>query len=276
MAEWGPMRLVISAFVGKNPQPEMNRLAAKKAFDYLADVARVKSSLMRPQKETDPCPTTSPARKMLESVRLLGDTSLTPMAAVAGTIADEVADFLFSRGMTRVIINNGGDIAVRLMAPASVRVGLRENVESPDFIYSVRLTVPPEKEGAAFGVATSGLGGRSLTRGIASAATVIAGTASLADAAATAVSNAGFVKAPGVVQRPAETIDPQTDIPGMMVTVEAKDLGRKARSQSLSRSLELAEALVEKGIVLGAFVAVDGKSGMTRFFKDNLISLKRS
>jgi ApbE superfamily uncharacterized protein (UPF0280 family) len=70
---------------------------------------------------------------MLESVRAVGDARLTPMAAVAGTIADGVADFLFSRGMTKVIVNNGGDIAVRLKAPNAVRVGLREDVNSEEF-----------------------------------------------------------------------------------------------------------------------------------------------
>ncbi|EFK07484.1 conserved hypothetical protein [delta proteobacterium NaphS2] len=276
MAEWGPMRLVISSFVGKIPQREMNLRAAETAFDCLEEVARLDQRLRKPWPEIARQPTEPLGGKMLESVRLVGDTFLTPMAAVAGTIADGVADFLFSRGMTKVIVNNGGDIAVRLMAPNWVRVGLRESVDRQEFLHAVSLRIPFGKAGAAFGIATSGLGGRSFTCGIASAATIIGKTASLADAAATAVANASFVESPGVIRKSAETIDPQTDIPGTMVTVNVKGLDQRTRVKAVSQSLELAERLMEKGIILGAFVAVDGESGMTRFFSENLVSRERS
>lgn len=275
MAEWGPMRLLISSFVGKVPQLEMNLLAAEEAFSSLARVARLKEKLRKPLKNSMPLLKEPLGAKMLESIQSVGDPNLTPMAAVAGTIADGVADFLFSRGMTKVIINNGGDIAVRLMAPHSVRVGLREDVNSKAFSRGVSLNVPFQKEGASFGVATSGLGGRSLTCGIASAATIIAKTASLADAAATAVANASFVNGPGVVRRPAETVDPQTDIPGISVTVQVRNLDHETRRKAISRSLSLAQKLVKGETILGAMVAVDGKIGMTSFF-ENHITTKRS
>ena len=230
MAEWGPMRLLISAFVGKTPRQDMNLRAAEKAFDCLERVAKQKELLRKPRHITPHASWNPLALKMLESVQGVGDKDLTPMAAVAGTISDRVADFLFARGMTKVIVNNGGDIALRLRAPHSVRVGLRETVENAEFSRVLFLNVPSEKEGESFGVATSGLGGRSLTRGIATAATVIAETASVADAAATAVANASFVEHPGVIRRPAETVDPQTDIPGIPVTVQVGDLDQKTRA----------------------------------------------
>lgn len=133
------------------------------------------------------------------------------------------------------------------------------------------MNVPSQKERAAFGVATSGLGGRSLTRGIASAATVIAETASVADAAATAVANASFVENPGVIRQLAETVDPQTDIPGIPVTVRVKNLDRGTRTRAIVQALELAQDLVKKGIILGAMVAVDGETGMTSFFENHLV-----
>jgi hypothetical protein len=265
----GPMRLSISSFLGKVPQQEMNLLAAEEAFKFLEVVARLKEALRRPWKEL-PEPLQEPlGNEMLESVRSVGDSLLTPMAAVAGTIADGVADFLFSKGLTKVIVNNGGDIAVRLRAPNSIRVGLRENVESEVFTKVVSLAPSKESEKASFGIATSGLGGRSLTCGIASAATVIAETASMADAAATAVANASFVEAPGVIRRPAETVDPQTDIPGIPVTVQVEGLDLKTRIEGISRSLALAENLVKQGKILGAMVAVGGECGMTSFFENH-------
>ena len=62
------------------------------------------------------------AESMVESVQALCEKDLTPMAAVAGTIADGVADFLFDRGMTKVVVDNGGDIAARCKEGESVRV----------------------------------------------------------------------------------------------------------------------------------------------------------
>ena len=274
MAEWGPMRLLISSFVGKVPQEEMNLRGAEEAFDCLERVARLKEILGKPF-DNEPIQLVEPlGAKMLKSVRSVGDPDLTPMAAVAGTIADGVADFLFSRGMTKVIINNGGDIAVRLMAPNSVRVGLREDVNSEAFSRMLSLNIPCGRKGASFGVATSGLGGRSLTCGIASAATIVATTASLADAAATAVANASFVDDPGVVRRPAETVDPQTDIPGIPVTVQVKNPDHKIRRKAISQSLALAEELVKRGAVLGAMVAVGGEIGMTSFFENHTLTNK--
>jgi len=272
MAEWGPMRLSIASFVGKVPQREMNLAAAEEAFDCLERVARLRKELRKPLKNKSLLLKEPLGARMLESVHAIGDRNLTPMAAVAGTIADGVADFLFSRGLTKVIINNGGDISVRLMAPHSVWVGLREDVNSEGFSSRIPLNVPPKKEGASFGVATSGLGGRSLTCGIASAATIIANTASLADAAATAVANASFVDHPGVVRRPAETMDTQTDIAGIPVTVQVQELDHKTRRNAISQSLALAEELVKRGTILGAMVAVDGKIGMTSFFENHIIT----
>ena len=272
MAEWGPMRLFISSFVGKVPQREMNLQAAKEAFDCLTRVARLKERLRNPWHMGSLDPADSLALKMVESVQMTGDPDLTPMAAVAGTIADGVADFLFDRGMTKVIVNNGGDIAVRLMAPNSIRVGLREKVESEAFARVVSLAPSPDSGHASFGIATSGLGGRSLTCGIASAVTVIANTASMADAAATAVANASFVDYPGVVRQPAETVDPQTDIHGIPVTVQVKNLDHKIRMEAISGSLALAEELVKRGVILGAMVAVDGEIGMTSFFENHTLN----
>ncbi len=274
MAEWGPMRVLITSFVGKVPQREMNLLAAEEAFACLEGVARLKEELRKPWNK-EPRKLQEPlGNKMLGSVQSVGDTALTPMAAVAGTIADGVVDFLFSRGMTKVIVNNGGDIAVRLMAPNSVRVGLREDVETEVISRVISLMASSESARASYGIATSGLGGRSLTCGIASAATVIAKTASLADAAATAVANASFVDHPGVVRQPAETIDPQTDIPGIPVTVQVRGLDPETRMEAISRSLALAERMVKQGTILGAMVVVDRECGMTSFFENHLVKTK--
>jgi hypothetical protein len=252
------MRLVISAFLGKLPQPDMAVRAAKESFFSLEAVAEQRRVGRSLRQAVDKGKNALVAR-MIESVDLVGDEDLTPMAAVAGTIADSVADFLFGRGMTKVVVENGGDLAVRLQGDDPVTVGLRSGVDALEIDYVI--TLNPGR--SSWGVATSGLGGRSLTRGIASAATVVAETASVADAAATAVANASYVEDGQVSRRPAEEMDPYTDIPGLLVTAEAGPLSETKKRLALGQAIRRAEALISRNIILGAFVAVQGKEAMT-------------
>jgi hypothetical protein len=261
------MRLVISVSVGKVVQTNMALRAAEESFGFLERVAAHRNVLGRRFLEfreqiKDPL-----VLKMISSVMAIGDEDLTPMAAVAGTIADEVADFLFDRGMTKVLVDNGGDVAIRADREEPITVGVRPDVNDRALSHVIGL----DPNLRSHGVATSGLGGRSLTRGIASAATVVAQTASLADAAATAVANASFLEDAEVLRRPAEELDPYTDIAGLDVTVKAGPLSEEMKNRALSQALRRAEDLVRREVILGAFVAVQGVHGMTQYFRDRLM-----
>ncbi|MBW1768491.1 MAG: hypothetical protein JRJ65_15775, partial [Deltaproteobacteria bacterium] len=100
------------------------------------------------------------------------------------------------------------------------------------------------------------------------AVTVIARSSSLADAAATAVANASFVQDDHVIQCPAEEIDPNTDIAGIPVTTKVLPLSKEKKSIALSGAIKRAEELLQNNIILGAFVAVQGRVAMTDFFRD--------
>ena len=267
LAESGPMRLVISASIGKVVQTKTALRAAEESYGFLERVARHRKFLGRQFLETRQQITDPLALKMISSVLTIGDEDLTPMAAVAGTIADEVADFLFELGMTKVVVDNGGDVAIRADREDPVTVGIRPDVNDRAVSYVIGL----DPDLRSHGVATSGLGGRSLTRGIASAATVVARTASLADAAATAVANASFLEDEQVLRRPAEEIDPYTDIAGLDITVTVGPLSEEMKSRAVSQSIRRAEDLVQQGVILGAFVAVQGMHGMTKYFQDRLV-----
>jgi ApbE superfamily uncharacterized protein (UPF0280 family) len=267
LAESGPMRLVISASIGNVVQTKTALRAAEESYGFLECVARHRKFLGRQFLETREQIRDPLALKMISSVLAIGDEDLTPMAAVAGTIADEVADFLFERGMTKVVVDNGGDVAIRADREDPVSVGIRPDVNDRAVSYVIGL----DPDLRSHGVATSGLGGRSLTRGIASAATVVARTASLADAAATAVANASFLEDEQVLRRPAEEIDPYTDIAGLDITVKVGPLSEEMKSRAVSQSIRRAEDLVQRGVILGAFVAVQGMHGMTTYVRDRLI-----
>lgn len=257
LAECGPMRLRISARVGRLLQPQEAMRAAKESIRILEEVAAHKSLLSSPWPGISEVGLRGVALEMLTSVAMVGDQDLTPMAAVAGTIADWVADHLAERGMTRVIVDNGGDIAIRLQEGETVRVGLRAGLADPE----IRHVLVLEGCVSGWGVATSGLGGRSFTRGIALAATVLAKSASLADAAATAVANATWVPCAEVRQVRAGDLDPDSDIAQLPVTVEVGDLSREVASRGLAQGLNRASALLDKGVIIGAFLAVGGLSG---------------
>lgn len=270
-AECGPMRLTISASVGRVPQSELSVRAAKESFKYLERVAHLRGLLGKRYREPPENMDDSLAVCMIRSILSIGDEDLTPMAAVAGTIGDAVADFLFDRGMTRVVVDNGGDVAVRLRDGEPVKVGIRAEIGMQEFSHIISL----DPGMPCWGVATSGLGGRSLTRGVASAVTVIARCASLADAAATAIANASFVQDDHVVQCPAEEIDPNTDIAGIPVTIKVLPLSEEKKSIALSSAIKRAAELLQNNIILGAFVAVQGKVAMTDFFRNRLVSCPR-
>jgi len=259
LAECGPMRLVIRAWKGNEPQIDLVRQAAAESFTYLERIARFRSELSRPFLDIKVQPQDDLAKEMLYSVEIIGDGDLTPMAAVAGTIADAVANWLFEREATKVIVDNGGDIAVRLAEGESVTVGVRPRVTSRHISHVITL----DSGRSAWGVTTSGMGGRSLTRGIASAVTVLSTKASVADAAATAIANACFVIDDRIIQLPAEKIDPTSDLKDIPVTTEVGPLSSEKILAAINSARQKADDFSQKGIIDGAFIALGSVYEMT-------------
>ncbi len=257
IAECGPMRLVIQAWKNGHPQAESARQAAEMSFSFLERVARFRKELSLPVNSSREKTEDEIVCIMIQSVKLVGDEDLTPMAAVAGTIADLTADWLFSRGMDKVVIDNGGDIAVRLSKGQTVSVGIRPNVRQQEISHILRL------DHGSWGITTSGFGGRSFTRGIASAVTTVASRACVADAAATAIANACYADDCQIVQIPAEQLDPGTDLTGIPVTVQVGLLSEEKILQALGSALKKSENLSGKGVITGAFIAVGNVFAMT-------------
>ena len=265
LAECGPMRLVIRAWKGNKPQIDLVREAAAKSFLYLERVAGFRSELSRPFADIKVQPQDDLVLEMVDSVAIIGDDDLTPMAAVAGTIADAVANWLFEQGVTKAIVDNGGDIAVRLAEGESVTVGVRPRVTSRHISHVIKLN----SDRSAWGVTTSGVGGRSLTRGIASAVTVLSTKASVADAGATAIANACFVEDDRIIQLPAAKIDPTSDLKDMLVTTEVGPLSSEKILAAINSARRKADDLSQKGIIDGAFIVLGSvykmAGGMKRY-----------
>ena len=108
------------------------------------------------------------------------------------------------------------------------------------------------------GVATSGWGGRSFSPGIADAVSVWAADGVTADAAATWIAGQMKLDSPKVVRCPAKEVDPETDIPHLLITREVAPLTPEEKETVLATGLAKARALIEKGIIRGTFLAVQG------------------
>jgi len=255
--DYGPMQMTIFASKAGCLLTDAAKESAVYAMQVLADLAAVKSFAAQAQtKFNEQCHLTDfpeVLQRMVQSVQLSGDVTLTPMAAVAGTIADMAAEWLTAQGATKVIVNNGGDIAIRLLAGEHTTVGIAPAIGlSPSHVIHIEATsVRP-----IGGIATSGLGGRSFTKGIATAAVVAAGSASFADACATSVGNATYVEHPNIICALAQELDPNTDIWGHTVVREVGVLPEAVLQQALYNGWQRANELYQSGLINGAAIFV--------------------
>lgn len=259
LVDHGPVTMTIEAFLGGQPLTGAAVAGAGKVPAMLNQLVEYLPAARRAVAELDPAGDhTYPEvlRRMTLSVRRLEEADFTPMAAVAGTFSDMVKEVVVDAGSDRVIVNNGGDIALHIgSARDPFRVGIISDLAAGRVTH--RLNVFPGM--GVGGIATSGLGGRSLTKGVASAVTVVAENGSLADAAATAISNATNCNDPGVERCPAEELDYLTDIRGHLVTRRVGILAGASVEEALLNGVRRARELCWQGMIVGAVVFVQGR-----------------
>jgi len=183
---------------------------------------------------------------------------ITPMAAVAGAVAEEILGAMTAAAqLDRAYVNNGGDIALHLACGEHFTVGL---VDRPDRPGLMRTTVI-ESDDPARGIATSGRHGRSFSLGIADAVTVLARTASQADAAATIIANAVDLSGhPAVLRRPANELQPDSDLGARLVTREVGRLGDGEIASALQAGARKARRLLADGLIERAALRLHGET----------------
>lgn len=190
------------------------------------------------------------ARAMAAAVAPYRPQFITPMAAVAGAVADAVLAAMVSAGsLVRAYVNNGGDIALHLAPGArfdvAMAAGGRVSLGAADGVK---------------GVATSGWHGRSQSLGIADAVTVLAASGAAADAAATMIANAVDLPGHAAVRRvPAVAVKADSDLGVRLVTVGVGPLTPAEVAEALGRGAEYARAVLERGSILGAALVLQGE-----------------
>jgi uncharacterized protein len=198
------------------------------------------------------------ARRMHMAVApFAADGFITPMAAVAGSVAEEILGAMVSGPrLDRAYVNNGGDIALHLTGGEYFTVGLAER---PDVSGLLRTMIVHAGDPTR-GVATSGRHGRSFSLGIADAVTVLARTASQADAAATVIANAvDLPRHPAIIRRPAHELQPDSDLGARLVTRGVGEISGSEVEQALETGAVCARKWLAAGLIDGAALQLKGR-----------------
>jgi hypothetical protein len=187
-----------------------------------------------------------------------GEYFITPMAAVAGAVAEEIlATMVSAADLSRAYVNDGGDIALHLTAGERFVVGMVERPDRPSLLG----TTTVRQNDPVRGIATSGWRGRSFSLGIADAVTVLADRAAVADAAATIIANA--VDLPGhraIVRIPACELAPDSDLGDRLVTKGVGNLTTEEVNQALASGLWTAERMLRVGLIRAAALNLQGET----------------
>ena len=171
----GPIDLIVEAW-GSEASIRAAYDAAVRRFTGLLDT--LCNELVELRKAADPANCRLQgrvARRMHAAVAPYAAAHfITPMAAVAGAVAEEILDAMVdAASLDRAYVNNGGDIALHLSRGEHFTMGLVDRPDRPGLMQTTMI----EADDVARGVATSGRHGRSFSLGIADAVTVLAGTA---------------------------------------------------------------------------------------------------
>jgi ApbE superfamily uncharacterized protein (UPF0280 family) len=255
----GPIDLIVEAW-GSEANVRAAYDAAARRFTGLLDTLCEELEELRKLADPANCRLQGKvARRMHAAVAPFASAHfITPMAAVAGAVAEEIlAAMVEAANLERAYVNNGGDIALHLGEGERFTVGL---VDRPDQLGLMQTTII-EADDFARGVATSGRHGRSFSLGIADAVTVLARTAAQADAAATIIANAVDLPGhPAIARCPAHDLQPDSDLGARLVTREVGDLSHYEIEEALEAGADKARALLRQGLIESAALRLHGET----------------
>jgi hypothetical protein len=273
----GPIDLIVEAF-GDAAEVKSAYVAATQRFVNVLDELCAELPLLR-RPVCESVPTGKVARRMVAAVRPYATRIfITPMAAVAGAVAEEIlACMTNSSRLSRAYVNDGGDIAFYLTDGERFTIAM---LGLPDIFGPVQAhdihrnerknaSVSGEMFGTTVmdyaqpirGIATSGWRGRSFSLGIADAVTVLADTAAMADAAATVIANSVDLPGHGAIRRvPACELAPDSDLGELLVTQAVDPLDPSDICAALTNGARTARALINDGLIRAAALHLQGET----------------
>lgn len=247
----GPSDLIIEAY---GPGRDAAYVAAAARFKTLLADLVGDLDVLREQTSANLTVSDPIAQAMVAATLSIGGGFVTPMAAVAGAIADAVLSAMREAvQLPKAYVNNGGDIAFHIAPGEQFRTA------------SLAGTFEIDGNSAARGIATSGWGGRSFSLGIADAVTVIASSAAQADVAATLIANAVDLPGhPGIERMPANELAPESDLGARQVTTNVASLSAGEIADAMASGLARAEEMREKNNLIQAVITLQGVTRSTQ------------
>ncbi len=255
----GPVDLIVEAR-GSEDNLRAAYDAAARRFSGLLDELCGELPLLRSAADPRQCLMQGVvARRMHAAVApFAADHFITPMAAVAGAVAEEILGAMLREApLERAYVNNGGDIALHLADGAQFTVGLVERPDRPGLMATTVIV----SDDPSRGIATSGRHGRSFSLGIADAVTVLARTGAQADAAATIIANAVDLPGhPAIVRCPADELQPDSDLGTRLVTRHVDGLEPGEVFSALDAGADKARLLLAAGLIDSAALRLQGET----------------
>ena len=251
----GPVNLVIAIDGPANAKQQAEALLLEAFPHWLGCLVQVLPRLRTAAPVQLPQPADPIAAAMAAAVLPYATCGVTPMAAVAGAIADAAINVVAKvPGIQRAVVNNGGDIALHLGEDAACKIGIVSDAATGE----VGATITMDASTPVRGVATSGWRGRSHSLGIADAVTVLAHCAAAADAAATTIASATNACHEAIERAPANTLDDDSDLGTRLVTLNVGALDDATRYQAVTNGARLAREAFEQGHIHAAALCVQG------------------
>ena len=249
----GPIDLIVEAFGARSEIDAAYGQATAHFAHILNDLVSEIGMLRQPVIAPRCVPDGPVARRMMDVCWPHRRDFVTPMAAVAGSVADHMlAALIEGRELERAYVNNGGDIAFFLTSGAMLTAGLVADYHIP-FIDA---TCALGHDQPVRGIATSGWKGRSFSLGIADSVTVLAKTAAAADVAATLIGNAVIADDPAIERAPARDLDPDSDLGDRPVTIAVGLLDDGTIKAALRSGVTAAKKMQRAGHIAAAVLVL--------------------
>jgi uncharacterized protein len=260
----GPIDLIVEAFGDEADVARAYEAAVARFATALDELCAELPALRAQAREDSSRPQGRIARRMFDAVAPFArSTFITPMAAVAGAVAEEIVETMTrAASLRRAYVNNGGDIALHLLGGERFQIGMIDRPDRPSAFGRASV----EGDSAVRGVATSGWRGRSFSLGIADAVTVLASSAAMADVAATLIANAVDLPGhPAIRRAPARDFDPQSDLGEVLVTRDVGALNAGDVDAALGLGLAEAKRLQRAGHIVSAALHLQRKTKVCEF-----------
>ncbi|MFZ0733617.1 MAG: UPF0280 family protein [Candidatus Sulfotelmatobacter sp.] len=255
----GPIDLIVEAFGDAEEVQVAYRAACARFVNVLDELCGELAFLRTACSAECDWPRGSGARRMMAAVMpYVDEFFITPMAAVAGAVAEEIlAAILAATELSRAYVNDGGDIALHLGAGEKFVIGMVERPDRPSLFGTTTI----RSEDPVRGIATSGWRGRSFSLGIADTVTVLADRAAAADAAATIIANAvDLPRHPAITRVPACELTPDSDLGSRLVTQNVGSLTAAEIDEALAGGMATANKLLRIGLIRSAALNLQGQT----------------